>query len=312
MKQIDGVEHTINHKTLRIRFQFSPTIVLTLLILLFILIVVEAALRLDPLSLWLPNSNFGGRHSQFERQLARLEKVAVTDGPIDCIFVGSSLVWLDINPGVFEEAYRQETGQKIHCFNFGVEAMPATVTAGLAPILVEQFNPKFLIYGIHTRDMGTPVLDDDAQVILQSPWYRYQQGDFTLTGWLATHSRIYRNADHIPQLLRFDFSSLQDQIYATDFQQHGFDPKMSSKWDVESLPDTQDPGLQGGFSFYGQYQIQEENLEALEELSTLAKKDVQVIVVAMPVHQNFYRFFGEGVKDYDRFIEQVAVTLSRL
>jgi hypothetical protein len=208
--------------TLRISIPYGQTVIITIFMLLLILFTVEATLRMDIFVRYFPNSNFGGTHAQFEKQLARLEKVEITDGPIDCIFIGSSLVWLGLNPEVFENSYWRETGDKLHCFNFGVEAMPATVVAGLVPTLINEYKPRLIIYGIHARDLGTPVLDEDSQSILQTPWYRYQQGDLTITGWLASHSRIYRNLEYLPELLRLNIVYIREQMDSEDSQRHGF------------------------------------------------------------------------------------------
>jgi hypothetical protein len=71
------------------------------------------------------------------------------------------------------------------------------------------------------------------------------------------------------------------------------------------LPDTQDPGLKIGLDFYGQYKIQQENIDALNDLSTAMDNTSQMVVVIMPVHKNFFQFFENGENDYIHFVEEV-------
>ena len=40
--------------------------------------------------------SYGVNHGQFELQLARLVAVVAQKGPVDCLFLGSSLVWLNV------------------------------------------------------------------------------------------------------------------------------------------------------------------------------------------------------------------------
>src|ERR1700745_4008378 len=47
----------------------------------------------------------GRRHRHLEIQLAKLEALA-NQGPVDCLFVGSSDVQFSIDPELFAEAYR--------------------------------------------------------------------------------------------------------------------------------------------------------------------------------------------------------------
>ena len=298
--------------TLQVKRPFGKTISLSLLFLFILLFGSEYLARSQFIQSRLSAPYLGSTHRQFEIQFARLNSVVEREGSIDCIFLGNSLVWLDVNPQLFSEAYKTETGQDIHCFNFGVAAMPTTSASVLAKILVEDYQPKLLIYGIHAGDLTVPQEHEDARAILDTPWIKYRTNHFTVQGWLFTHLYAYRYAKQFQSLLRMDFSVLEDDLGSMNYQLYGFDPKTSGGIDVSELPDLDDPANQRGVEKYYDYRIQEENLDGLRQIGAQRGADMQVIVVTMPVHPNFYHFFNNGEKDYMSFIEQTKSELDHM
>ncbi len=128
----------------------------------------------------LTGPRIGSRHRQFEIQVARLEKLVREGEPIDCIFLGNSMVWLGVDPLVVNQSFKDKTGQEIHCFNFGVSALPASSAGQIAPMLVKKFYPKVLIYGTIARDYAFPSDAEDAYVVSDTTWLRYPNGESNL------------------------------------------------------------------------------------------------------------------------------------
>ena len=299
----------LQDNTLRLKRPFGQSLGLSFLLFLLLICITELFVRTEFARSHLAAPHIGSQHRQFEIQLARLDTIVAQEGAVDCIFLGNSLVWLDINPPVFSEAYKSKTGENIHCFNFGVSAMPAVSAGALAKILVEDYHPKLLIYGLHAGDLVIPRDHEDASVILNTPWVKYRTEQFTMKGWLYAHLYTYRYSQHFQRLLKFDFQVLENDLGTRDYQLYGFDPKMNVHLDVNELPDLKDPSNQRGVEKYYNYQIKKENLEGLMQLVNQNDKSVQVIVLGMPVHRTFYYFFENGEQDYLRYIDQVEESL---
>ena len=178
---------------------------LTIIFLIGYLALSETFFRLEPVQRGLTGPRIGSRHRQFEIQVARLEKLVNEGETIDCIFLGNSMVWLGVNPLVVNETFREQTGQEINCFNFGISALPASSAGEIASVLVKRYHPKLLIYGTFARDYTIPLDTEDAYIVTDTPWLKYQNGDVNLKGWLYSNSVTFQYAGHIRDLLFMNF-----------------------------------------------------------------------------------------------------------
>lgn len=249
--------------------------------------------------------SIGSRHRQFEIQLARLEMLTQREGPIECLFVGNSMVWLDLNPEAFSRAYKAETGEDITCFNFGVGTMPASGAGKIAQILVEDYQPQLLIFGTSARDYAIPEGAEDASVILDTPWVKYRTGKRSIQGWLFVNSYLYRYKEQLARLLKFDRSALTPDYGINSHAQHGFDPKTDIAKEINIAASKKDAR-----KWLYDYQIHPENITGLEQVVNQSKFDVQVFIVELPVLPAYYEGFQNGKKDYERFLEMVENILA--
>jgi hypothetical protein len=311
MNHADKKEGFCIMRTLKLNGLDYHTLLLTLFIMVLITSIIEILLRIDPIASSLPNSNFGGQHGQLETQFARLDLIVSRSEPINCLLLGDSLVWLGIDPEAFQIAYEDASGQSLHCFNFGVSAMPAAAAAMLADYLVKEYDPILLVYGVHARDLAVPITDEESQIIINNSWFQYRRGITNLPNWFKAHSAIFRNLDYLRAILQIDIATVQNPLGWEYRQLHGFDPKSFALLDVNVPPNPEDPMQQGGFKWYWDYQIREENLVAVKHISELRNQERQVVVVVMPVHSNFMYFFQNGEKDYARFISSLEETLAQ-
>lgn len=312
LRSTEQAQETIHKmQTLRLRRPFGQTLLLSLSFLCLLAGSIEIVLRIEPVASALPNSNFGGRHEQLETQFARLDHVVAQEGPVDCFLLGDSLVWLGVDPEAFQNAYKDATGQSLHCFNFGVSAMPAVAAAQLAGYLVDTYDPKLLIYGVHARNLAVPLSDEESQIIINNPWFQYRRGTITVSNWIKAQSVIFQNLDYVDTLRRLDMRTARDPLGWQYRQLHGFDAKARTLLDVDEAPNPEDPDQESGFKWYWNYQIQEENLAAVRHIAELDDQERQVIVVVMPVHTNFKKFFRHGEQDYARFLSSVEETMAQ-
>jgi hypothetical protein len=253
-------------------------------------------------------SNRGGRHGQFELQLGRLETIEARDGPIDCFFLGNSMVWHSFDPQAFAEGYRKQTGHDIRCFNFGIDGLTPIGAGALAPILAGDHHPSVLIYGTTARDMAVRPDAEDNTVFLEMPWLRYRGGQFSVQGWFYDHSRLYQYWETLGQLARLQKSDLLlPGFYASSRNNYGFYGRegVSTTAGMILEPGSQDRHIRMYFELLSKYDIIPENLAGLEQVMALNDREVQVLIVEMPIPPTYMRFFRNGQQDYKQFLERV-------
>src|SRR5215470_5938684 len=90
---------------------------------------------------------------QLEFGLARLDRLAADD-PLDCLFLGSSVVAAGVDPASFAAAYTRVSGRSIRCFSAGVPALPAAAAGRIADLLVDRYHPALLVYVVLARDFS--------------------------------------------------------------------------------------------------------------------------------------------------------------
>jgi hypothetical protein len=295
-------------ETLKLRSPSKKFWLLTSAILLLFLLFGEVFLRIDAVQNRLSAASIGSRHRQLEIQFARLDRLVENEGPVDCIFLGSSMVWLGINPQVVTEVVEERTGHELRCFNFGVSSMPASSAGKVASALVEKYNPSLLIYGTFARDYAIPADAEDAYVITETPWIRYRNDEIDLSGLIYDLSKIYSYKGQINHFLQFRFGQVfEDNFGPEEFRAYGLDPKFDIRMDVNQLPfDPEDVGNKNALLWLHDYKIYPENLEGLSQIIQQAENGTQVVVIEMPFYQTGYQFFKNGKQDYDQYVNQVV------
>lgn len=280
---------------------------ITILLLAGYFIAGELFFRLDPVQRALSGPRIGSSHEQFEIQVARLDKLVREGEPIDCIFLGNSMIWLGVDPLVIDQVFESRTGRAIHCFNFGVSALPASSAGRIATMLVDKYHPKLLVYGTFARDYAIPADVEDAYAVSDTPWLRHQNGEFNLKGWLYENSSVFRYKGHMRDiLLRRYLESVFIPEDSPAYRTYGLDPKFDIRIDVSEPPDPLDAGNRDPVRWLSHYKIHEENVDGLRRILQLSDRETRVVVLEMPFHENAYDFFANGEQDYARYIQQVS------
>lgn len=267
----------------------------------------EIFFRLDPVQRALSGPRIGSSHEQFEIQVARLDKLVREGEPIDCIFLGNSMIWLGVDPLVIGQVFESRTGEAIHCFNFGVSALPASSAGHIAHMLVEKYHPKLLVYGTFARDYAIPLDAEDASAVADTPWLKYQNGEFNPKGWLYEYSSVFRYKSHMRDILLNRY--LENVFIPEDrpaYKAYGLDPKFDIRLDVRELPDKQDEGNRDPVKWLSDYEIRAENMDGLRRILSLSDHETTVIILELPFHENALDFFANGEQDYARYIQQVS------
>lgn len=283
---------------------------LALLILAGYLVLGELFFRLEPVRAGLTGPRFGSQHRQFEIQMARLDKLVEEGEPIDCIFLGNSMIWLGVDPLVVNQAFHSRTGQEIHCFNFGVSALPASSAGQIASMLVERYSPKLLIYGTFARDYAIPLDVEDAYMVSDTPWLRYRNGEFNISGWMYDHSSIFQYKGHIRDYLFMNYlEDVFDQKDVPAYHAYGLDPKYDIRVDVRMAPDFEAVGNRDPVKWLTHFEMKQENLDGLRQIVQQSNRGVEVVVIELPFYETAYEFFSNGRQDYETYVRQVeAIT----
>jgi hypothetical protein len=204
--------------TLHLAWPFGQTFALAMIVMLVIVSGLEMVFRLPAVESRLPAPSIGSNHGQLEVQVFRLHQMAAS-GPVDCIFVGSSMVRSGIQPAAFADGYRQQTGESLRCFTFGLSGLTASAAGMLADYLVNTYHPRLLIYGLAPRDFNEAVVAEgfSGAELSRLDWMKYQLGEFNITGWMF--ARLY---------------AFQYAYFYRDGLTPGFADKLSGRRQVES------------------------------------------------------------------------------
>jgi hypothetical protein len=244
---------------------FRKTLIYTLLIFTLVIGVSE------PVFSWLlrrgdlPAPSIGNGYKPADIQFYELQKYTQAEGRVDCIFLGSSMVLNGLNPKEFESGYLQETGEQIHCYNFGLQGLTAAAAGSIAEVLVKQYHPKLLIYGTQARDYDGRAEDTVINTFPDTAWMRYQLGEVTLEGWLLTHSHVYRYLHTLPEWL-FPIDHWERGVVMEAKRQGGYIPQIRYKHGASPIfADSYTPRIEEGDPV-----LSDEDYAGLQKLIALA------------------------------------------
>ncbi|MBE2199760.1 MAG: hypothetical protein IAE79_14190 [Anaerolinea sp.] len=299
-------------RTLQLSRPFGRSLLLAGLFLILFLSLTELVLRVAPVHFFLGAPALGSEHRQFEQQWKRLEMYHAAYGPVACIMVGDSTVMSNFSPAAFADSYRQQTGEEITCYNFGVGAFTVMGFATLAEILIREYSPQLLIVGVEGLNFTVPRDEQGDTDLSRVPWARYQLGEFTLEGWLYEHTYLYRYLGVLGQLVTFEVDYKEVLQAAADERSayaDGHSPLQGSgplDVSVPPNPEIDHPYIEHYFAAHSPFRLLPENLEALDKILALDNATTRIILVEMPVTDTFHTFFGNGEQDYRMFIDTLS------
>jgi lysophospholipase L1-like esterase len=272
--------------------------------LVVLVILAELILRFEPINDFVGVPYRGSTHRQLEIQLARIKNFSESESDFNCLFIGSSMVWLGINPEVFSDSYKHTSGEELKCFNFGVATMPAGAAAVITGILVKEYQPEIIIFGTSARDYAIPLDAEDYKVIVETPWVQYQSRNYSVAGWLYSNSYFYTHLRNFNRLLKFDRSVFKD-IGINDFDRTGFLPR------VGAIPEeNKQTAFNDSQKWLAEYQVLEENADGLRKIAEYSKENIQVVFFETPVQSEYYSHFVKGEADFNKYVETISFVSS--
>ena len=282
------MNHTQQKHTLQLTFPLGQTLALALLILVGMSAALEGIARLPQVDSRVPTA-IGSGHADFDVKFGQLDYLTAKHGRIDCVFLGSSVVNTGIDPASVANVFRQKTGTPITCYNFGINGITAATAAELAALLIERYQPRVLIYGFTLRAFGTYV-DTNADRFTASEWFRYQQGDFTLKGWLIDHSMAFQRYLAVRRWPRYVW---QNPI-GTRGDPTGFVPYTFAVKEFVPPP------------FLADYAFSDQQLAGLEQIIGL-QDQTQLLLLEFPAPPHTRDAFQGGPDGHRAAMQQIAV-----
>ena len=177
---------------LKISKPFGKTIAVSLLIMIAFAGIIEFGARTNFAQNNIPIQAYGTNHLQFEVQYAILEKYVEKNGAPECIIMGNSMAHRSMNPEVISQRIIKKTGTDLECFNFSIVGANIPVTAMMAKILINRFQPKLLIFGTSFIDYTERRETRVDERFLENPWLLYLLGEVSWDGWLLDNSYGFR------------------------------------------------------------------------------------------------------------------------
>jgi hypothetical protein len=271
----------------------------------------EGVVRIRMVDAALGVPDVGSEHGQFEEQWFRLAKYVEGHGAVECIFIGDSTVMTDFSPTAFSRSYREQTGDELSCYNFGVGAISVVGAATLAALFVTEYTPRLLIVGLEPLNFTVPRGEQGAADLASVPWVRYHLGEFTLEGWAYEHIKLLGHLEAASRVLMLALHDSRLSLPGTEQEEvflGGYYPMEGpGPFDVSQPPDPtmNHPYLEHYFAAHSTFELLPENIEALHQILAMNSPTTEVILVEMPLARTFHAFFRHGEEDYREFVTGV-------
>jgi hypothetical protein len=292
--------------TLHLTQPIGRTLLLTGLILVVLLGTLETVCRIPAVTDSLPAPSIGSNYAALEIKLHVLDTLT-REAPIDCIFVGSSVVHRAIDPVTIDTVYQSQTGRSIRCFNLGLGGMVPSAARLLVEYLFDTYHPGLVIYGFSPRAFTQAGRAEglSGRDVAGLAWLQYQRGTFSVKGWLFNHSRAYSYYVALSNWIQPDFATLitDRRAQESDWQANLGQRTLPSKNHIASV--------QGGkrdsryFPFFGNYHPVPAELDSFKQLLALSHPpDRQLVVLEIPVYHVLVNDYM-GRDAYDRLMAQI-------
>jgi len=181
-----------NGKSLRLGWPFGLSLIKAIALIAVIALAGECVFRIPNIRRQLPPPVLGTGNLTFDVTWEYFQRTLELYGHVDCVFLGSSMIKHSIDPKLFQNRFRENTGHDIVCFNFGISGMRPS-DAVFNKLLVEKYNPSLLVSEVTSLCLYEQFMKyHKGPMISQSPWGLFQSGKFSVKGWLLTHSLLFR------------------------------------------------------------------------------------------------------------------------
>lgn len=261
--------------------------------------------RLDQVLNW---RSLGIYHGQFEIKWFELKDYVRANGGVDVLLLGNSMVNTGIDPDVLAAEYESLTGERLRVFNFGVEGLTVAPNSLIARLLSARYHPGTIIFVTEMRDYAAANGLEVERQLLSDEWMVAQEGKTaTPRAWLKENSSALQHLLLFRNWSRADFLDvflMQARRFA-DTTPSGYEPDANVGEDIDIPPDPADPDEQGDFALFADFSIDPGRLNNLKDILELGNDGTLIIITEMPVHPNYFTYFG-GEKAHDEYLEELV------
>ncbi|MHC1784636.1 MAG: hypothetical protein AB9891_18090 [Anaerolineaceae bacterium] len=250
-----------------------------------------------PESVLIPTITKNINYYELDIKLSRFDALNI-DEDINCLLLGSSVVDYGLSPSVLNKQLADAGMQDPVCFNMGLRGMPSETTSEIASIIVKRSNPSLVILGVSPLDFADS--NSVTRDFVNSPWFRYQKGIFSIEGSLIEHSMAYK---YWLSFLKYRNPAyrgeLENQLLLID--RYGLQAREESETVFQVDPDRKKID----------FQISRRDMDGLLHIADMNSSTLRVIVVEMPVHPDllpYYVLGGEGGYE-EKFIQPIQKAL---
>ncbi len=293
------LDKLISCKTLKISFPIGASLFFAFLLIPLILSGLELLLAIIPLpeSMLLPTIDKNIHYPEIDIKLFRMGYWDKTK-KINCIILGSSIVDYGFDPSSLDGKESFLGIQEPNCFNMALRGVRPNTNSAIANILENRYNPELIFIGLSPVDFAGE--NEIIREFKTSPWFFYQEGRYSLEGWMIDNSYLYR--------YWLSFLKYRDPAYLGELQNlrllindRGLQIRQKNKDIFKVKPVIQIP----------KFQITQEEIYGLKKIASMNNDTVRVIVFEMPSHPDLIPYYlPGGTEGYEKlFAEPVSDAL---
>ncbi|NMB53946.1 MAG: hypothetical protein GYA15_04525 [Leptolinea sp.] len=236
------------------------------------------------------NASFPELDVKFER-LSRLDNV-------NCLFIGSSMADAGLSPEIFESELKATGKSKLTCLNMAISGSMVESSGMIVKSLIKWQSIKLVVIGLSPYDMDKTYTK--TRPIASFPVFTYNDGQISMEGWLFNHFRL---PWYFASLPRFNNASYQTGL--TEWDKLINERGVRVTYDIGKIEKSSQDVILPDFT------INPVDLQMLESvLNNLADKNIEAVVIEMPVHPDVFPYLIEGGEpEYEKVFVQPIQTL---
>ncbi len=288
-----------SRNTLQISFPYGKSFVGALFLIPVFILGLEMLLRINPVpeSILLPSIDKNILYPELDIKLYRMGFWKKTE-KINCIILGSSIVDYGFDPSSMDGKKEFLGVQNPYCFNMALRGVRPNTNSAIAAILENRFEPELILIGLSPVDFAGE--NEIIREFKTSPWFLYQQGQYSIEGWMIDKSYFYR---YWVSFLKYRNPAYRGELdnLRLLINDRGLQVRQKNKDIFEVKPAIQIPN----------FKITDEEINGLKRIAKLNNKSARVIVFEMPAHPDLIPYYVPGgMEGYEKlFVEPITEAL---
>ncbi|MBN1303509.1 MAG: hypothetical protein JXA13_03665 [Anaerolineales bacterium] len=272
---------------------------LTFAALLIGLVLLAEIIARTPIGYFFPPPSTGADNFVFDSKTYYLEQQIRQKGSPTCLIVGSSVANDGLDPDMIEQAYEQQTGLEIQCFNFGMPALTMDSAGNMTTALKRRYHPKLILYVLTARDFISRQGEFSEQ-LRNAAWIECDLGAFSTQCWALNNSYSYRYS----LTLNYWLVPGNRQKMINEYQlvsHNGFSPLDGRRDDWGDLEKI----------IWPDFSMPKKRLEEFQQIANLNSSETTIIFVEAPFYPPLLpNYLGSEAEYEEKFINPIQEILA--